>query len=120
MKNGTTLLGNPYANAPYEALPPTKIPLNFSTPSSPAYQQFAYSNVGSGGTDVFAARLTEKDFLTGKMYLTDDRTITGNDVRLAMPWAAIGGASTTGTLNVEPEESVTLPFGGFPGSRRFQ
>lgn len=108
--------GNIFAMA-YMYASPTAfdlIPLNLSTPASAAYQQFAYSNEGDTVT-------TEDHFLTGKMYLTDDRTATGNDMVLYMDWSPGGGVTgTTGTISVEPNENETLPFGGFPGSRRFQ
>ena len=111
---GSMVQPDAYVVAPYGVARFDLIPLNLTTPSSPAYQQFAYSNEGDTIT-------TEDHFLTGKMYLTDDRTATGNDMILQLEWSPSGGASgTSGTLSVEPDESQTLPFGGFPGSRRFQ
>ena len=121
--NSTVFGSNAFSNAPLDMLPAaTWIPVPLSTSADPAYQQFAYSNVGSGGTDLYAEFLTEKDFLTGKMYLTDDRTVSGKDqILVTSATQGIGaGANNLAQLSIEPQDNITLPFGGFPGSRRFQ
>ena len=109
---------------------PIQVPISFSIPASTAYQQFAYSLGNYAGaalgqfTDEYLAggfTITEDDFLTGKLYLTDDRTETGNDIIL--PFREVGAYTSAGgvtQIEITKNSTIPLPFGGYPGSRRFQ
>ena len=105
-------------------------PISLSQPASTAYQQFAYALGDYAGAapgqfpDLYqgtSSPVTENDFLTGKLYLTDDKTETGNDIIL--PFTESGIYTSTGgvtQIEITKDSTIPLPFGGYPGSRRFQ